>query len=338
MNGILLVPQQCCNEIWISISPLSAWNFRGSRYLMQGPIIASHSIPWDARWLRHAWDTCFWWQSFYLVLFVCYSLECFSINHHIFLWESGDRADTSLTLILSYRHGNAHYNKKLQLRRSHDRSKFITLRWRHNDHAGVSNHQPHGCLLNRLFRRKSKKTSKLRVTGLCAGNSPGTGEFPAQMASYAENVSIWWRHHDGNPQGSIHVRPVLTPSLWCQCRSVCGLPFESWSSHGLNFMMGIPIKPILFYGYDPRWVSWVKYDFIENANIGLILRLVDIGWKYLLMCCIWWLTISTLILLQGWAQMRPSTLEFCYNLNKMTRKWYKNSIKSGSHRGIRTTI
>ena len=69
------------------------------------------------------------------------------------------------------------------------------LRWRHNDHAGVSNHQPHGCLLNRLFRRKSKKTSKLRVTGLCAWNSPGTGEFPAQMASYAENVSIWWRHH-----------------------------------------------------------------------------------------------------------------------------------------------
>ena len=71
----------------------------------------------------------------------------------------------------------------------------LSLRWRHNDHAGVSNHQPPGCLLNRLFRRKSKKTSKLRVTGLCAGNSPGTGEFSAQMASYAENVSIWWRHH-----------------------------------------------------------------------------------------------------------------------------------------------
>ena len=74
--------------------------------------------------------------------------------------------------------------------------RWNTLRWRHNDHAGVSNHQPYGCLLNRLFSRKSKKTSKLRVTGLCAGNSPGTGEFPAQIASYAENVSIWWRHHD----------------------------------------------------------------------------------------------------------------------------------------------
>ena len=71
-----------------------------------------------------------------------------------------------------------------------------SLRWRQNDHDGVSNHQPHGCLLNRLFRRRSKKTSKLRVTGLCAGNSPVTGEFPAQRASNAENVSIWWRHHE----------------------------------------------------------------------------------------------------------------------------------------------
>ena len=44
-------------------------------------------------------------------------------------------------------------------------------------------------------RRRSKKKSKLRVTGLCAGNSPATGEFPAQMASNAENVYIWWRHH-----------------------------------------------------------------------------------------------------------------------------------------------
>ena len=40
-----------------------------------------------------------------------------------------------------------------------------------------------------------KKTSKLHVTGLCAENSPGTGEFPAQMASNAEYVSIWWRDH-----------------------------------------------------------------------------------------------------------------------------------------------
>ena len=68
------------------------------------------------------------------------------------------------------------------------------LQWRHNGCENVSNHQLHDCLLNRLFRRRSKKTSKFRVTGLCAGNSAGTGEFPAQMASNAENVSTWWRH------------------------------------------------------------------------------------------------------------------------------------------------
>ena len=43
---------------------------------------------------------------------------------------------------------------------------WLSLQWRHNGHDSVSNHQPHDCLLNRLFRRRSKKTSKLRVTGL----------------------------------------------------------------------------------------------------------------------------------------------------------------------------
>ena len=43
--------------------------------------------------------------------------------------------------------------------------------------------------------RRSIETSKLCVTGLCEGNSPMTGEFPAQRASNAEKVSIWWRYH-----------------------------------------------------------------------------------------------------------------------------------------------
>ena len=77
----------------------------------------------------------------------------------------------------------------------------LKLQWRHNGHNGVSSHQPCDCLLNRLFRLRSKKTSKLRVTGLCAGNSPGTDEFPAQMASNEENVAIWRRHHEHNLSG-----------------------------------------------------------------------------------------------------------------------------------------
>ena len=84
---------------------------------------------------------------------------------------------------------------------------FGTSQWRHNGLHGVSNHQPHHCLLSRLFGCRSKKTSNIRVTGLCAGNSPGISEFPAQMASNAENVSILWRHHD---KGKWHLDSKVT--------------------------------------------------------------------------------------------------------------------------------
>ena len=84
-----------------------------------------------------------------------------------------------------------------------------TIQWRHNGRDCVSNHQPNDCLLKRLFRRRSKKTSKLRFTGLCERNSPGTDEFPAQMASNAENVSIWWRHHEYSVSHFVHHRLVI---------------------------------------------------------------------------------------------------------------------------------
>ena len=87
------------------------------------------------------------------------------------------------------------------------------LQWRHNERDSVSNHQPHDCLLNHSFRRRSEKTSKPRVTGLCEGNSPVTGEFPAKRASEAENFSIWWRHHDTRQTptiGKLRVRMIIT--------------------------------------------------------------------------------------------------------------------------------
>ena len=77
---------------------------------------------------------------------------------------------------------------------------YTALQWCHNEHDGVSNHGRIRCLLNRLFSHRSKKTSKLHVTGLCAcceGNSTVTSEFPAQRVSNVKNVSIWWRHHAG---------------------------------------------------------------------------------------------------------------------------------------------
>ena len=87
-----------------------------------------------------------------------------------------------------------------------------SLKSRHNGHDSVSNHQHYHCLLNCLFGRRSKKISKLCVTGLCVGNSPGIGEFPAQMASYEENVPIWWRHHV-HPISSTFLRNIV---IWTQ--------------------------------------------------------------------------------------------------------------------------
>ena len=82
---------------------------------------------------------------------------------------------------------------------------------------GVSNHQPYDCLLNCLFERRSKKTSRLRVTGLCEGNSPVTVEFSAQMASNAEKASIQWPYHV-TPMNRVTMMPfrhLRIPYLTC---------------------------------------------------------------------------------------------------------------------------
>ena len=70
-----------------------------------------------------------------------------------------------------------------------------TLQGGHNGRDGISNHQPPDCLLNRVFKAQIKENIKAPRPGLCEGNSLVIGEFLAQMASNAENVSIWWRYH-----------------------------------------------------------------------------------------------------------------------------------------------
>ena len=65
-------------------------------------------------------------------------------------------------------------------------AQIATLQRRYNERDGVSDHRRLDCLLNRLFKCRSTKTSKLRVTGLCEGNSPVTGDFPARTVSNAD--------------------------------------------------------------------------------------------------------------------------------------------------------
>ena len=128
----------------------------------------------------------------------------------------------------------------------------ISLQWRHNERDGFSNHQPHDCLLNRLFRRRSKKASNRRVTGLCEGNSPVTGEFPAQRVINAENASNWWRHH-------VTLLSDLVAGLQRQRRALIQFLYD-------NQMIVNLLKPRFLYDYQII-VNLLRPRFRHSRNV-----------------------------------------------------------------------
>ena len=116
------------------------------------------------------------------------------------MWtEWASRHDTNVLISIEniFRGGQHSFIFKCDNAHAHMHMSRLTvclLQWRHIENVDVSNHPRLDGLLNRLFRRRPKKTSKLRVTWFGEGNSSVTDEFPTQRASNAENVSIWWRH------------------------------------------------------------------------------------------------------------------------------------------------
>ena len=148
----------------------------------------------------------------------------------------------------------------------------MPLHWRHNGRDGVSNHQPHDCLLNRLYRRRSKIKSKLHVTSLCVGNSPVTVEFPTQRASNAENVSIWWRHHTlyagwpiRSPCAKHNSHPLFTwnveISIWIDLTDMCVL--ESVSSRVLVLYRHISVRLYLCKTTRLSWTCKLTRKWIQ---------------------------------------------------------------------------
>ena len=63
-----------------------------------------------------------------------------------------------------------------------------TLQWRHNGRDGVSNLWRFDYLLNRLFRHRSKKTSKLHVTVRWPVNSPHKGPVTWKMFPFDDAI------------------------------------------------------------------------------------------------------------------------------------------------------
>ena len=94
------------------------------------------------------------------------------------------------------------------------------LHWRHNERDGVSNHQSRDCLLNRLFRRRSTKTSKLRITGLYVGNSPQKGPVRRKMFPFDDVIMrLEVNAHFAVVSDS---RLIITQYFVLRCRSVHG--------------------------------------------------------------------------------------------------------------------
>ena len=135
------------------------------------------------------------------------------ILHFYWLWNNMDAVSCFRHIIL-VKHIAKRYDELLSISIFASIVATVALKkqWRYNEADGVLNHQPCDCSLNRLFRCRWQKTSKLRVTGLCVENLPVTGEFPAQMASNTENVFIWWRHNEAKRRASKQI----------SCHTLCG--------------------------------------------------------------------------------------------------------------------
>ena len=84
-------------------------------------------------------------------------------------------------------------------------SRHVPLQRRHNGHHSVSSHQPHDCCLHNRLYRQIKENIKARC------HWPVIGEFPSQIASNAENVSTWWRHHAKDRALNLHDLLNLIP-------------------------------------------------------------------------------------------------------------------------------
>ena len=128
------------------------------------------------------------------------------------------------------------------------------LSWHdYNERDGVSNHRRLDCLRNRLFRRRSKKTSKLCYTCLYEGTPPVTGGFPSQRTSNAQNVSILWRHKiapniEANNTFQFHTITLIVTNVdglvWCWQKGS-----RSWPPALYTSLAILVVSVIIFWRY-----------------------------------------------------------------------------------------
>ena len=111
----------------------------------------------------------------------------------------------------------------------------LPLQWRHNEPDGVSNHRRLGCLVNRLFKRRSKETSKFRVTGFCAGNhrwlvdSPTKGPVTRKIFAFDDVIMTTMSQESYLKTGISYYSPKSNVWTWSH-------PIGFFDIGGLTFL------------------------------------------------------------------------------------------------------
>ena len=151
-------------------------------------------------------------------------------------------------------------------------SPAVTLQWRHNGRDGVSNHQPHHCLLNRLFKAQIKETSKLRDNGHCVGKWPITRKmFPYDdvimfTSLFKFNSHFFCKHPDSNHP----VATKVSKSLMARTKSRRDI-----IQHNSIELFQTKLNGSIIY---KRWmhISYHILDFIQQKKTTFIMKQPDV--------------------------------------------------------------
>ena len=85
------------------------------------------------------------------------------------------------------------------------------------------------------------------------------GEFPAQRASYAENVSIWWRHHVASLPQPVEICHGYTKSD----------PLDPWMNAQLRWNFAAPTATELCENKQVEGRSWI---YVQHVNLRAVRR------------------------------------------------------------------
>ena len=108
-------------------------------------------------------------------------------------------------------------NRFIWLVNSQGRLPLSRLQWRHNGRDSTSNHRPHDCLLNRLFRRRSKKHQSSASLAFVGGiqrspvNSPHKGPVTRKMFPF-DDVTMHQKTINGACRLAVIFGAILVPS------------------------------------------------------------------------------------------------------------------------------